>query len=90
MEEKILMQEARAQGAAELVGSNLESQFAALESSSGVDDELAALKAQMSLGPATSPNPPLLPPASGQPAGSKPNQVVDSELEQLKKQLDQL
>ena len=90
MEEKVLLQEARAQGAAELVGSDLESQFAALESGSGVDDELAALKAQMSLGPATSPNQPSLPPASGQPASSKPNQVVDSELEQLKKQLDQL
>ena len=90
MEEKVLLQEARAQGAAELVGSDLESQFAALESGSGVDDELAALKAQMSLGPATSPNQPSLPPASGQSAGSKPNQVVDSELEQLKKQLDQL
>ena len=79
MEEKVLMQEARAQGAAELVGSDLESQFAALESGSGVDDELAALKALM-----------LLPPASGQSSGSKPNQVLDSELEQLKKQLDQL
>ena len=90
MEEKVLMQEARAQGAAELVGSDLESQFAALESGSGVDDELAALKAQMSLGPATSPNQPSLPPASGQSPGSKPNQVVDSEFEQLKKQLDQL
>jgi len=42
MEEKVLMQEARAQGAAELC----ESQFM-LESGSGVDDELA-LKAQMS------------------------------------------
>ena len=89
MEEKVLMQEARAQGAAELVGSDLESQFAALESGSGVDDELAALKAQI-LGPATPQNQQLLPPASGQSAGSKPNQVVDSELEQLKKQLDQL
>ena len=69
----------------------MESQFAALEFGSGVDDELAALKAQMSLGPATFPNQQSLPPASGQSTGgSKPNQVVDSELEQLKKQLDQL
>ena len=90
MEEKVLLQEARAREAQALIGSDLESQFAALESGSGVDDELAALKAQMSLVPATSPNPQLLPPASGLSSGSKPNQVVDSELEQLKKQLDQL
>ena len=90
MEEKVMIQEARAQSAAELVGTNLESQFAALESSSGVDDELAAMKAQMSLGPATSPNQTSLPPAPGQPSSSKSNQVVDAELEQLKKQLDQL
>lgn len=90
MEEKVLMQEARAQSAAELVGTNLESQFAALESGSDVDDELAALKAQMSLPPATSQNQTSLPPASQQPTGSKSNQVVDAELEQLKKQLDQL
>lgn len=89
MEEKVLLQEARAQSAAELVGDNLESQFAALESSSDVDDELAALKAQMSLGPATPQNQNSLPPASEH-TGSKSNQVVDAELEQLKKQLDQL
>jgi len=39
MEEKVLMQEARAQGAAELAGADLESQFAMLESGSGVDDD---------------------------------------------------
>lgn len=85
-----MLQEARAQSAAELVGDNLEGQFAALESSSDVDDELAALKAQMSLGPATPQNQASLPPASEQSTGSKSNQVVDAELEQLKKQLDQL
>ena len=88
MEEKVLMQEARAQSAQELVGTSLESQFAALESGSDVDDELAALKAQMSLGPATPQNQASLPPAPPQSA-AKP-QVVDAELEQLKKQLDQL
>lgn len=90
MEEKVLQIEARAQSAAELAGDNLESQFAALESSSDVDDELAALKAQMSLGPATPQNQPSLPQASDSSSTSKPNQVVDAELEQLKKQLDQL
>ena len=57
----------------------MESQLAAIESGSDVDDELAALKAQMSLESATH-----------QSSDSKPNQVTDSELEQLKKQLDQL
>ena len=89
MEEKVLLQEARAQSAQELVGADLESQFAQLEAGSDVDDELAALKAQMSLGPATSPNQPSLPQAS-QSSSAKSNEVVDSELEQLRKQLDQL
>jgi phage shock protein A len=89
MEEKVLMQEARAQAAGELVGGDLESQFAALEAGSDVDDELAALKAQMSLGPATSPNQPSLPQANERSTTAK-NQVVDAELDDLKKQLDQL
>ncbi|KOP23212.1 hypothetical protein AMR41_27410 [Hapalosiphon sp. MRB220] len=92
MEEKVLMQEARAQSAAELAGSDLEHQFAALESSSDVDDELAALKA--SLAPA--PTPPALPAQESttntqQPNTSKStNEVVDAELESLRKQLDQM
>ncbi|KJH72276.1 PspA/IM30 family protein [Aliterella atlantica] len=89
MEEKVLLQEARAQSAQELAGADLESQFAVLEAGSDVDDELAALKAQMSLGPATSSNQPSLPQAS-ESSSAKSNQVVDSELEQLRKQLDQL
>lgn len=87
MEEKVLMQEARAGAAAELVGSNLESQFAQLESGD-VDDDLAALKAQMALGPASSQNQASLPPASGQ--TTKSNQPVDDDLERLRSQLDQL
>ncbi len=89
MEEKVMMQEARAQAAGELVGSDLEGQFAALEAGSDVDDELAALKAQMSL-PGTPQNQPSLPQANDQSANSKSNQVIDAEIEQLKKQLDQL
>lgn len=89
MEEKVLMQEARAQSAAELVSSDLESQFAALESGSDVDDELAALKAQMSL-PGASPSQPSLPQASSQSPNPKSDQAVDDELERLRKQLDQL
>ena len=90
MEEKVLMQEARGQAAGELAGADLESQFAQLESGSGVDDELAALKAQMSLGPATSATTPALPQATAQPTDAKSNEVVDAELEQLRKQLDNL
>jgi len=89
MEEKVLMQEARAQSAAELAGADLETQFARLESSSDVDDELEALKA--SLAPATPVNQPQLPPQQEQQStAQKSNEVVDSELEALRKQLDQL
>ncbi|HEY9804013.1 MAG TPA: PspA/IM30 family protein [Leptolyngbyaceae cyanobacterium] len=89
MEEKVLMQEARAQSAAELAGADLETQFARLESSSDVDDELAALKA--SLAPATPVNQPLLPAEpEQQPTSQKSNEAVDSELDALRKQLDQL
>jgi phage shock protein A len=86
MEEKVMMQEARAQSAGELAGADLESQFAKLEGSSEVDDELAALKAQMSL-PGGTPNQPQLPQQSSAP---KTNEVVDAELESLRKQLDQM
>jgi phage shock protein A len=89
MEEKVLMQEARAQSAAELAGADLETQFAQLEAGSDVDDELAALKAQMTLGPASSPNQPQLPPQE-QTSAPKSNEVVDAELDSLRKQLDQM
>ncbi len=87
MEEKVLMQEARAQSSAELAGADLESQFAALEAGSDVDDELAALKAQMSLPSAGSPHQPQLPQQTTTP---KNNEVVDAELDSLRKQLDQM
>ena len=93
MEEKVLLQESRAQSTAELVGSDLENQFARLESGSDVDDELAAMKA--SLAPA--PEPKLLTPEQpstatpAQPTSTtKPAQPVDAELEALRKQLDNL
>lgn len=87
MEEKVMIQEARAQSAGELAGTDLESQFAALEAGSDVDDELAALKAQMSL-PGGKTNQQALPPQET--SNPKPNQVVDAELESLRKQLDQM
>merc|ERR1711939_1219292 len=51
MEEKVEALEATGQAAAELAGADLESQFAALESGSGVDDELESLRAQLKGGP---------------------------------------
>lgn len=87
MEEKVLQMEARSQAAAELAGADLESQFAQLESGSDVDDELAAMKAQLLGGAA--PNQAQLP---GTPATSTTSRdpAVDAELEALKTQLDQL
>ena len=87
MEDKVLQMEARSQAAAELAGANLESQFAALESGSDVDDELAAMKAQL-LGPATSSTAQL--PAANSGTSQPRDAAVDKELEELKSQLDQL
>lgn len=96
MEEKVMIQEARAQSMGELAGADLETQFARLESGSDVDDELAALKASM-LPPATPVNQLQLPPEQSsttspvQPTSTaKPAEPVDSELEALRKQLDQM
>src|SRR5919202_1587581 len=50
MEDKVLEMEARSQAIGELVGNDLEQQFAMLESGSDVDDELAAMKAQLTGG----------------------------------------
>lgn len=87
MEEKVLQMEARSQAAAELAGADLESQFAQLESGSDVDDELAAMKAQLLGGAA--PNQAQLPSAA--PTSTAPQDAaVDAELEALKSQLDQL
>ncbi len=91
MEEKVLHLEARSQAAAELAGVGLEEQFAALESGNNVDDELAALKAQMLGG--GSPAQGQLPassPATNQTAQAPQDTAVDAELNELKRQLDQL
>ena len=92
MEEKVMMQEARAQSAAELAGSDLESQFAQLEAGSGVDDELAALKAQMALPGDAAASQPQLPEQSdtSQASQQKNSEPVDSELESLRKELDNM
>lgn len=90
MEDKVLQMEARSQAAAELAGADLESQFAMLESGSDVDDELAAMKAQL-LGPATPQAQAQLPGTAAQSADTaKKDDAVDAELEALKTKLDQL
>lgn len=81
MEEKVLQMEARTQAAHEIGGTGLEQQFAALEGSD-VDDELAAMKAQLS---GASPNQGALPQASDT-SSSAPQ--VEDELEQLRRELD--
>ena len=47
METKVMEMEARSQAVGELSGFGVEQQFAQLEADSGVEDELAMLKAQM-------------------------------------------
>ena len=51
MERKVMELEAQADAAVELEVQSLDDQFKALEAGAGVDDELAALKAKMSLNP---------------------------------------
>ncbi|MBD2139763.1 PspA/IM30 family protein [Anabaena sp. FACHB-1237] len=91
MEEKVLMQEARAQSTAELAGADLETQFARLESSSDVDDELAAMKAALAPAPPVQELPPSQPTNTAQPSNTaKPTTPVDKDLEELRRQLDNL
>ncbi|MFN9546540.1 MAG: PspA/IM30 family protein [Cyanobacteriota bacterium] len=87
MEDKVLTLEARSQAAAELAGADLESQFAALESSD-VEDELAALKQRLEGGP----NPIQLPATGGPAPQLEPVKAaeVDAELQELKRSIDKL
>lgn len=72
------LEEWRLQAILELGGTNLESQFAALESGSDVDDELAMMKAQLSG-------------RSDFDSGrSYSDSIVDAELEELRSQLKDL
>lgn len=92
MEEKVLQMEARSQAAAELAGADLESQFIQLESGSDVDAELEAMKVQL-LGGAPQANQalPASAPAASAPSTAAPQDAaVDAELEDLKRQLDNL
>ena len=85
MESKVLDMEARSQAIGELGDAGIEEQFARLESGSGVDDELAMLKAQIS---GISEQQKL--PEASNPQSSRKDSVVDAELEDLRKQLDSL
>lgn len=87
MEEKVLQMEARSQVVAELTGADLESQFAMLESGSDVDDELAAMKAQLIGGAQQSQ---AQSPGSEVSNSLSKDAAVDVELEDLKRQLDSL
>lgn len=86
MEDKVMQMEARSQAAYELGSNDLENQFAALESGSDVDDELAAMKAQLT---GAAPSQGQLPAGTAE-AAAPQDQAVDAELEALKTQLDQL
>lgn len=84
MEEKVMQIEAESEASFELGGTGLEQQFAALEAGSGVDDELAAMKAGLLGG--TSAETPQLEAAD---APSTPqDSVIDAELDELRSQLD--
>jgi phage shock protein A len=86
MEEKVLEMEARSTAALELSGASLEQQFASLEAGSDVDDELAAMKAQMLGG---SPTPAgALPASNAAPATEAKDAAIDAELEALRRQLN--
>lgn len=83
MEEKVLEAEARSQATGELVGADIERQFAMLESGSDVEDELASMKAQLTGGSTSQAS---LPQGG---ASTSPNSDVDAELEQLRRELGQ-
>ena len=83
MEEKVAIAEAESETAAELGGTGIEQQFAQLEASSGVDDELAAMKAQIGGG---SINQEALPAADN--SATPKDAVIDAELDELRSQLD--
>ena len=87
MEEKVEAMEATGQAAAELAGTDLESQFAALEGGNDVDDDLEALRTQLKGGPEA-----VALPAAEVLEQVKPVQVeeVDADLEDLKRSIDKL
>ena len=87
MEEKVEALEARSQAAAELAGSDLESQFASLQGGDDVDDALAALKGKISGAEPTLAGSQPLPRLEGTGSSSP---ALDPELEELRRSIDKL
>ncbi|MFB2977522.1 PspA/IM30 family protein [Microseira sp. BLCC-F43] len=91
LEEKVLQMEARAQFPGELAGNDLEIYVSIHESGSDVDDELMAMKAQLT---GAFPNQVTLPPSNQSnvlPSNSSSTRSsVDKDLEELRRQMDQL
>lgn len=85
MEQKVLEMEARSEAAHELGGADLESQFRLLEGND-VDDELATMKAQLAGGSVSQ----EALPASEEKKSTSSDSPVDKELEDLRKQIDNL
>ncbi|NEO01558.1 MAG: PspA/IM30 family protein, partial [Moorea sp. SIO3I7] len=85
MEQKVLEMEARSEAAHELGGADLESQFRLLEGND-VDDELATMKAQLAGGSVSQ----EALPASQEKQSTSSDSPVDKELEDLRKQIDNL
>ncbi|NEO82010.1 PspA/IM30 family protein [Moorena sp. SIO4G3] len=85
MEQKVLEMEARSEAAHELGGADLESQFRLLEGND-VEDELATMKAQLSGGSVSQ----EALPASEEKKSTSSDSPVDKELEDLRKQIDNL
>ena len=90
MENKVLEQEARSQAVGELGGYGIEQQFAELESSTNVDDELAMLKAQMSGGALPAASSPAAPQIEASKTAAPTDGVIDAELEELRSKLNDL
>jgi phage shock protein A len=88
MEARVLQMEARSQAVAELAGADLESQFASLESGSDVDEELALMKEKIQGHMLVSYAP--LSPCQTSSSNSTSDLILDTELEDLKRQLDSL
>jgi phage shock protein A len=81
MEEKVMQLEARSEAVASLGGDDLEKKFASLESGGEVDDELTALKAQIS--GSNPPRPEL------QPVSAPRDPVIEGELQKLRDRMEE-
>ncbi|MBF2055690.1 MAG: PspA/IM30 family protein [Cyanobacterium sp. T60_A2020_053] len=86
MEDKVLQMEAVSQSAGELAGMGEDSRWAALEGGADIDDELNALKMSISGTPQPTAS---LPPSDSHVAGGANAPELDSELEELRRQLNQ-